>query len=330
MYYYFICNIVIHTTREIEGAGILDTKKMRKISFTIIFVLLFAKVFSQGCSDAGLCSIGNAHLENNPDSSHRFSAALTLSVGIGEQSTIISQVIPEINFSSTSSSTFQLKVPYTIVHGDLGNSSGTGDLSLSFLHRQREKKKVGLSWNAGVKIPTGNSNRKLSGNSLPMPYQTSLGTVDLIGGISIQYNSWNFTAGYQYVVWNGNKNQFLRPASSSTDTEQNYFESNFLDRGDDALVKTDYEIKIGKTVLSPGLLALYRIQSDKIINTDGRKISLDGSSGLTLNCTCNFQFPLSSLLDMRLSGGAPVIVREYRADGLTRSVVFNLQFQLKL
>ena len=128
MYYYFMCNIVIHTTREIEGDGILDIK-MRKINFTIIFVLLFAKVFSQGCSDAGLCSIANAHLENNPDSSRRFSAALTLSVGVGEQSTIISQVILEINFSSTSSSTFQLKVPYTVVDGDLGNSSGTGDIS---------------------------------------------------------------------------------------------------------------------------------------------------------------------------------------------------------
>ncbi len=143
---------------------------------------------SQGCSDAGFCTMGALNPTNNVDSSFRHKAKLSFSYGVGEQSTSHLHIIPELQLGFIRNNEVQIKIPYIYVDGDLGSNSGLGDLSVSTSQLFQTTDKSSLSVTIGFKLPTGTTDKAENGLALAMPYQTGLGTFDLILGVSYNYD----------------------------------------------------------------------------------------------------------------------------------------------
>lgn len=304
--------------------------------------IIASGLHAQGCSDAGACTagpIGQLQLWTGPslsDANFRSSARLAFSYAIGEQGTIITQTTPEVNFGFTDRFAVQVKVPYVTAHGDLGDNKGIGDLFVTSSYAFVNEDDRNLSAALGLRLPTGEDNATVAGpmdaimttRSLPMPYQTGLGTVDLILGVNWRHDRYVAAVAYQQVLTQqGNDNGFTHQAWNNEEPAVNYFESYQLRRGNDLVARAQYAYGCGRLSLEPGLLGIYHLQDDTRLNDpirtsqDPERIVLTGSKGLTLNVTMDLRFKLSEQWALEGSFGAPVVTREVRPDGLTRESV---------
>lgn len=281
---------------------------------------------AQGCSDAGFCTMGALSPTNSVDSSYQHKAKLSFSYGVGEQSTTHFHITPELQLGFIRNNQVQIKIPYIYVDGDLGSNSGLGDLSVSTSQFFQTSDRSSLLLTIGFKLPTGTTDKAGNGIALAMPYQTGLGTFDLILGVSYHYDMWRIGAGYQAILDDNNINRYLSSNGRNV-SERAYFNSNMLRRGDDALIRLERSIVWKKLDFSVGLLSIYRLQKDKIINAGGLTETLKGSEGITLNLTAGMNYEISKQVDCYLLYGSPLIVRDVRADGLTREFVLSFGFQ---
>src|SRR3954467_13711718 len=108
-----------------------------KIAFLVCLVAVLAPVlsFSQGCSDAGFCTMGAM----KPDQPYNKKIALKLhsiELNFYRGSTTLTPVIyvatADLNFSLNNKNSVQVKLPYQAVTGRLDNTSGMGDISLCY------------------------------------------------------------------------------------------------------------------------------------------------------------------------------------------------------
>jgi hypothetical protein len=306
---------------------------MKRFLFIIAILSIFLiknKVAAQGCSDAGFCSVGSLQPMAVVDSFYRHQLQATISYGSGEQGVSVLQFIPEWQWRFSKNLSIQVKVPYVYANGNLGSNSGVGDATLAFSGEVVNRKDVKVNASIGIKAPSGSTDA--SGDKsfplvLPMPYQTGLGTTDLILGSSVSFFNWNAGIGFQGVLKNENKNTFAHFRYINEPDADKYFESNMLSRGNDVLIRIERIFASNKWTFSPGVLAIYRLMEDEIVTAEKNVVAIKGSDGLTLNITGMVTHEISSRITSTLVLGAPVIIRENRPDGLTRSFVFNLGIQ---
>ena len=304
---------------------------MKKI-FLFISVLFFLCVHhakSQGCSDAGFCTMGNLQPQSDADTSYKHNAAVLFNYGIGEQKTIITQIIPEIEFSFLKNNSLQIKIPYVSASGYLGSNSGAGDLSITVSQTVKKTVNSKLSFSAGIKIPTGTTDEDALNRPRPMPYQTGLGTTDIILGAGLKFRKWNFAFGFQGILSDQNKNGFLRSKWLDDADAQKYFESNQLRRGNDALLRIEKSFSLKKLTLSAGVLNIIHLNASSIVDSTGTRVDVNGSDGLTVNITGKAKYEISKRAEINFSFGFPTIVRDARPDGLTRKVVAAAAFNFK-
>jgi hypothetical protein len=167
--------------------------------------------------------------------------------------------------------------------------------------------------------------------SLPMPYQTSLGTTDILFGANYRIGRWTAALAYQYVWKDQNGNGFDHLFWMEVPEAQGYFESAALERADDAVARIQYAFTWEDLIVQPGLLAIWHVYEDKRWDPAGspdRPIPIEGSDGLTLNLTADARYELSDTWSLEASFGSPLITREVRPDGLTRSMVLNAGVRL--
>ncbi|MBK9419050.1 MAG: hypothetical protein IPN62_17660 [Flavobacteriales bacterium] len=288
---------------------------------------------SQGCSDAGVCTagpIGELHAVNDSAATEqRHFARLTFSVAGGEEGTTIMQVVPELSIGVTERLSMQLKVPYLSVSGNLGSTSGLGDPVLTASYAFIKKDEERLDGLVGVKVPSGDANTRGAGLSLPMPYQTSLGTTDLLLGITYRWKRISGAIAYQHVLAQNNANGFtpaVWAASADSAAAAGYFSSFRLERANDAVLRAQYAIPWGRLVLQPGLLGIIHLAEDvEVLSTEPLvRRSIAGTAGTTLNLTVDARYRLNDTWSIEAAVGSPLVVREVRPDGLTRSMVLNL------
>lgn len=290
-------------------------------------VLLFCCIanysFSQGCSDAGLCSAGASGTYIESDSSAK-NLNVVIGYGIGEQKVSIWQVVPELEFRFDNRNSFQVKLPFISTSGNLGNNIGVGDLVFSYSRIVTNNNKWFFSSFMGMKLPTGKTN-KISDNqySLPLVYQSGLGSTDLIIGALLNYKEWNFSVGYQHILNHNNKNEFLNTDFPASSEEAAYFSSRRLKRGNDGLLRVEKKFNFNKLSVAPGVLGIYRLNKDKIVADSDKLVGVQFSDGLTLNLTTSISLKVSNRVRFQILVGGPVIVRKSRSDGLTRSLVIN-------
>jgi len=210
---------------------------MKKLFYIFLFFFVAEFVNAQGCSDAGICSIG-----------HSFDTAEKQTKNIIEVATIfgkgesdISYWSPFVSYTRKISEKFSLntKVTFSSADGDFGTRATFGDAFLIGNYAFKEKNNKQWSAVFGWKFPFTSSNKKINGYSLPLDYQASLGTFDLFLGTNLKYKKWDFNAVVQIPVFNNNKNSYFKEFSGTSE----FPSTNLFRRKSDALVRATYSIK---------------------------------------------------------------------------------------
>jgi hypothetical protein len=301
---------------------------MKQIIIISIGAFAFSnQVRAQGCSDAGFCSIGSLdHQTNEKQKPRAGSLKLGLPVGQGDEGVFV--FTPALEYSRNFGNwTGQAKLTANYASGNLGSALGLGDAYLSGTYTIPTQKKWSTSFTLGVKLPLNQGNLREKGLSLPMQYQSSLGTVDLIAGIALSSEKWKWAAGWQQPLSGRNRNQFL-PVYWNTKEAMAYPPSNDFNRKGDVLLRTSYRLlNKKKTALEAGLLGIYHLANDTYVNASisNNPIAISGSQGLTLNATASFEWSAGKNWRLGLIGGVPLVVRDVRPDGLTRRFVLAPQ-----
>lgn len=301
------------------------------------FVFLNYNVYSQGCSDAGLCSINFS--DEDSTNNTKFTLGLGNTVGVGDESVLINSTGIELagNFSDFG---FVAKIPFTFTTGALGQTNGLGDFTLLLTTKLYSIEDFALTLAGGVKIATNDANLLNDDNlSLPMVYQTSGGTDDIIFLLAANIDSWIISTGMQ-IPLNRNENSFIDKSalvdpisgiSEYYNNWQNYQSSRNFKRGSDIMLKIEKYFEVNDDLkLMAGILPVYRLSESIYQDFNGDNITIMNTDGLTLNIIAGLNYIVTKKQSFGLNIGFPVVTREVRADGLTRAFVANVDFKFAL
>ncbi len=289
-----------------------------------LFGLLFSTLaWSQGCSDAGICSINKGFTDEKEQFKNRLEYASIYSLG-EEDVQYLSHYLSYIKRFNERFA-FTSKVTLSTADGSFGTRTQFGDAFLIGNYTFKEKKSKQWSALLGAKFPFTASNLKINGYSLPLDYQSSLGTVDVFVGTNLHYKQWDFNGALQVPVVNLNKNSYFAEYSGTTD----FPSTNFFERQPDALLRATYSVNVPKSKFSfkPNVLFIYHLGEDSYENIFGQREKIKGSDGLTVNGNLLSTYRINQQNQLELSIASPFVVREVRPDGLTRSLVLGLQYQ---
>lgn len=286
---------------------------------------------AQGCSDAGICTAGSIkQLPEAKEDSARHIITLSAANGWGDDHVFVCTPALQYTFRPTQTLEIDAKISAGYASGSLGRASGPGDILIDVVKTAKSGKKYQWSFVAVLKIPLSNSDLKKGKLSLPMQYQSSLGTYDIIAGATVAYRHWLLSAGYQQPLTVTNGNMFM-PSLWADHKADVYPPSDQLHRRADVLLKAGYGIACSRRwEFTPGVLAIYHLGEDEYYDVvAARRLSLKGSGGVTVNLTVNANYSTAKW-SAGVIIGTPIAVRDIRPDGLTRSLVLLPQFSYKL
>jgi hypothetical protein len=314
----------------------------KRIKVILISLFLSGQALAQGCSDAGFCTMGamkpDQAYSNKIDFKLR-SIELSYYKGNTTTSAVVAVTNLDVSFGITEKTGFQIKLPYQWTSGSLGKAAGMGDVSLSVTHNVKRFNKFELNATLGMKIPSNKSdiqsqgrNRPLSiGLVLPMYYQVSLGSWDMIAGASLINENWLFAIGYQNAL-TANNNTFEQddwadPVYPSEDYVAKYDEATKLKRGSDIMFRVERNFRFARYNFNVGLLPIYRISKDQIIDEATNEYKkLDGTTGLALSLLAGFGYNFNINNTVKFTYGYKLKDREVNPDGLTRDNVMILAY----
>jgi len=304
-----------------------------KNSFLIVVVALAMvnKSNAQGCSDAGVCTLhsikNNAEVHESKDGRDN-DITIGFAYGKGERSTNNYTGYLEFTRSLAKRTSITGKLGYSFINGELANTNGLTDIFLSVNHEFDIKAKWQKSFVVGLKIPFDGADIVKNGIHLPMPYQTSLGTTDIV--LAINYNRENFgaTLALQQPLKPINENKFLPGDYPFQPLTLKYWPTNSFSRKGDIVGRVSYSLKANERFsIRPSLLGIYHEANDTYLDDAKNRRQIYNSDGLTLNANLFLDYKLKNGNGFELSVGTPFIVRDQRPDGLTRSFVASLEYQ---
>jgi hypothetical protein len=305
--------------------------------FVCAFALITALSFSQGCSDAGFCTMG-AMKPDQPFNKKIEFKLRSMEVSFYRGTTTLTPIIyvatADMNFSLNAKTSFQVKLPYQAVRGRLANTSGMGDISLCLTRNLFASERYDVKFSLGAKIPTNHSDKSTNGLPLPMYYQTSLGTYDAIAGISMITRQWLLATGIQ-IPMNQNNNQFVWKAWDGTEEKDyvdQYNQAKDLRRGIDVMLRVERNFRFARLNFSVGLLPIYRIKRDEFTRSGTEATSPEtrivhpDAQGLALSgiFTTGYKFNVRSGVKLLL--GHKIVQRKINPDGLTRELVSSISY----
>ncbi|WP_240976718.1 hypothetical protein [Flavobacterium rivulicola] len=297
---------------------------MKKIVFiSWISIIGCSTVYAQGCSDAGVCSIGNSFDKENSNKNLIETGSI---YGVGEAD--VTYISSYVTYSRAFGEKWALsaKFTYSVADGSFGQRGQFGDAYLISNYKFAEKDQKQWSILSGFKFPFTTANAKINGYSLPLDYQASLGTFDLILAANYKYSQWDFNFGFQIPVFNNNKNSYFAEYSGTDD----FPSTNLFERKSDALFRTTYTYQTPnkKFTFKPNMLFLYHLGEDSYENIFSQRETIKGSDGLTINGNLITSYTLNSKSSLELSLATPFVVRDIRPDGLTRAFTAGLIYKV--
>lgn len=292
---------------------------------TFVFLLTTNYSKAQGCSDAGFCTI-NSIKPNSTDSIQVLKNQFKIGSSYGKADNSISIFGSYLEYNRALNEKFGLDAKLTTLaqNGNEIATFGFSDIYLNTNYKVSEKIKLTL----GTKIPLSNSNKTSENLPLPMDYQASLGTFDLIFGVGYTLHKTQLVFAVQQPLTE-NKNQFLAshyPINSKLTAFQS---TNKFQRGGDVLFRVSHPVDLSSKIkFTPSLLPIYHLANDKYTDEFNNKLEITGSQGLTLNGNIYLDFYINHKSSIQFNFGMPFIVRETRPDGLTRSFIMNLEYKI--
>ena len=245
----------------------------------------------------------------------------------------------DMGFSLNSKNSVQVKLPYQAVTGHLGHTSGMGDISLCYTRNMYTSDQFDLNLSVGGKVRSNQSDKvSEEGYPLPMYYQTSLGTYDVISGLSLINRKWLFATGIQ-VPLNQNNNQFVwgawpvPPTISKEDSAyiHQYSRSKELKRGIDVMLRVERNFRFSRLNFTLGLLPIYRITNDEISLKNPstgqfERVKPEGARGLAMSGIFTTGYSFNAQSGIKLLLGHKFIQRDENPDGLTRHFVSTFTY----
>ncbi len=306
---------------------------MKRLVLLVVLATITSTLLGQGCSDAGFCTMGAM----KPDQPFSKKIAFKLRAmdlnfyrGTTNLTPIIYVATADMSFSINNKNSIQVKLPYQAITGRLANTSGMGDVSLCYTRNIYTSDQFDLNLSLGGKIRSNKSDKKSEeGFPLPMYYQTSLGTYDLISGISLINRKWLLATGIQ-IPLNQNSNQFLWGGWNNSTESKSYIEkyakAKELKRGIDVMIRVERNFRFSRLNFTVGLLPIYRITNDEIANASGMREKPDGAKGLAMSGIFTTGYSFNAQSGLKLLLGRKFVQREKNPDGLTREFVTSFTY----
>jgi hypothetical protein len=312
----------------------------RKALFSAtVFLFMCGLVKGQGCSDAGFCTMGAMRPNQSFSSKGTIklrSVELLQYVGVTKFHDVILTSLADINVGIGRRGSAQIKLPYTFVSGSLANINGLADISYSYTYALLSKNNYQLLGTLGGKIPTNHSDKQnADGRPLPMYYQTSLGTYDIVAGLSFITRKWLLAAGYQQAL-NKNGSEFRWSewtASNQFSTAHDYPVSWNLQRGKDIMFRVERNFRSTKWNGYLGLLTIYRITRDEVsrgTEQDNFRVKVDGTTGPAITALTGVGYRFSTSVAIKGMFGLKLHSRDFNPDGLSREFVSSLSIEIRL
>ena len=305
----------------------MSVKLISPFIIAIGFLILFPEGnYAQGCSDAGVCTIDSfkPHDHKGADSDLLNTFKVGLNYGAADYDIVVFGTY--LDYQRAITERFSIDAKLTTL-SQSGNDISTFGLSDIYINGNYLAGK-GLSLTLGFKIPFSDANKKENGLALPMDYQSSLGTLDIVAGIGYSIKKLQLLVAFQQPLTQNN-NEFLSNQYPLDSPLSEFQSTNQFKRSGDVLFRASYPINLGeKLIFTPSLLPIYHMMNDKFTDFDGIEKEIDGSQGLTLNGNAYFTYYINNKQALQLSLGAPFIVRDTRPEGLTRTFVANLEYNI--
>lgn len=296
---------------------------MKKIILISGFLMMANLAMAQGCSDAGICSVNHGFQSEAKQFKNTLEFAAIYSLGEAD----VAYFSPYISYTKRFNDRFSFtsKITFATATGSFGTRSQFGDAFVIGNYSFKEKSTKQWSVLTGFKFPFTASNLKINGYSLPLDYQSSLGTIDLFLGTNWHYKKWDFNAALQIPIVNLNKNSYFKEYGGTDD----FPSTNLFQRKSDALVRATYSIQTPnkKFTFKPNILFIYHLGEDSFENIFAQRENIKGSDGLTINGNIITSYAVTKQSSLEFSLATPFVVRDIRPDGLTRSFVMGLQYQ---
>ena len=267
--------------------------------------LSISPAFSQD-SDAGISSIESA-LHDRKHQSINFDYIYGASGGNDDLTFSTYRLSADIDlFTGTK---IWGSLPLVMTEGPLGGVSGIGDLILVINQKLFTIGGAGAFIDFGTRLATGTQNA----DSLPLAYQTGLGSNDLMFGVSVVSDNINVGVGYQL---NGG-----RAANELTQ----------LKRGDDFIVRGGYMHRGESFDFGGELLAIKKLEEQSIFDhVDSLFKSIPESDGFQLNALLKARWNIANSFALTGSFGFPLLERKVNIDGLKRAYTVTAGIAVKL
>jgi len=301
---------------------------------TNILILVFWLVLivnhnahAQGCSDAGFCTLNSIQpaMEDTIDHAKYNHFKFGISNGVADNDISIFSSHLEYHRQLNKYLGFNIKVTFLAQSGNDISANGLSDVFINGTYSVNET----MQLIAGAKIPLTDGNIKKDGLSLPMDYQASLGTVDLILGLGYQYSDLKFVLAMQQPITQ-NKNEFIATQYPVNSEIQKFQSTNNYRRSGDVLLRLSYPVALNESfILTPSLLPIYHLANDKFTDQNGVEREIEGSNGLTFNGNIYLDYMIDSTNIVEINFGMPFKTRDVRPDGLTRGYVVTLDYKIK-
>ncbi len=308
---------------------------LKAILILSLVSILVLNGYAQGCSDAGFCTMGAMKPDQPYDKNLKFQL-LAVELGFYRGKTLLSPVVyvasADFNFSLNQKTFAQLKIPYQHISGNFGSTGDLSDISFSFTRIVKSAANYDLSVTLGGKIPMGDGDVRIDGRSVPMYYQPSLGTYDIVAGASLITRDWMFAVGYQQPF--GTVNNSFTFDSQPEYPDQEYVQrstiANELERGIDVMARVERNWRFAKFNINAGLLPIFRITKDEITDLDtGERVKLDGTTGLALSALIGAGYHLNVRNTIRIQQGFRLTNRKVNPDGLSRDIVTTISYVIR-
>jgi hypothetical protein len=297
---------------------------MRFLSIgALIFLVIDA--YGQGCSDAGFCTL-NSFKPHADSTSLRNKMKIGANIGTADNSIGIFGSYIEFNKRISKRLGADIKLTMLSQSGNNISVAGLSDVFVNFNYDAGRH----FTLTAGAKSPLADGNRSMNGLALPMDYQSSLGTFDLILGAGYKFKTLQLVFAYQQPLTQNN-NTFLASQYAVDSPLRNFQSTNQFHRKGDVLWRASYPFRVTKKIaITPSLLPIYHLGIDTYVDELNFTREINGSNGLTLNANFYLDFEISKASVLQINLGMPLVVREARPDGLTRSLIVNLEYAFKL
>ncbi len=298
------------------------------MKYLILFLSLVSipKIYAQGCSDAGICTITNSP-KNDSIHFKKNSIEVGYIFGKGLEDVIYNNGFLAYAYTFKKNWSLNSRLTYNQASGSFGTLGRLGDVFIVLNYNKELHKNTSIKASFGLKTPLSASNFKIKDIALPLDYQASLGTFDALFSVEYIYNKWSFDAAFQIPYWQINRNSYFDEYSDSND----FPTTNLFRRKPDVLIRSGYTLltKNQKWLFKPNIMAIYHLGNDMYEDIFGERQTIENSKGLTINASLISELTINSNNSLRLNIAAPLVVREIRPDGLTRAFVLALSYQRK-